>query len=822
MRLFLILAFLLTPLTAQAQDSSRAILVMDGSGSMWGQIDGEAKITIAQKVVRDLLVTLPGTLELGLTIYGHRRKGDCSDIETVVMPGADTQAEIAAAVNAIKPKGKTPMTEAVRQAALALRYTEEKATVILVSDGIETCVPDPCDAARALEETGVDFTAHVIGFGVTDTEALRQMRCLADETGGTFRTASNAGELADALQVVAAAPPEPPAPKRFDVTFNAKDGPGGLTITRGLVWKVTTPDGKNILSGGDDMTPTLTMLTGEYRAAVTRERDGASAERSFTVDGYETVVLVLPELPPEPVRVTIFATDGKNGPRISDPLIWDVTGGGKTVVDTGQSANLDLRLVAGEYVVSVMRPADESTAELRFGVGKVNKTLTLALPEYRPAATLEAPDTAPMGSLVGVRWTGPDQANDFISVAELDAGEGSWDEYTYTREGPLLQLRMPAKPGTYQIRYVLNDGRKALARRTITITPVGATITPPAELPAGDTVAIDWTGPDYQNDFVAVVQAGEDGNKWINYTYTREGSPMRLEMPPEEGDYEIVYVMQQDRTVIARTPVRVAAVAFSVTAPATAAVGESVTVDWVGGGYQNDFIAVVEAGADEGKWINYTYTREGSPLKLTMPLAPGAYEIRYILAQDRTTKARVPIELVAASATLDIAASAPAGSELVVTWEGPAYRNDFISVATSDQEARKYSGYSYTRDGSPLKLRMPTEPGDYEVRYVLAGSKPRLLATVPIRVDPVSAALEADTSVAAGGNLAVTWEGPAYRNDFIAIFPAGEDKRYLTYSYTRDGSPLIVKAPKEPGAYELRYVLGQDRKVLATVPLTVE
>jgi Ca-activated chloride channel homolog len=34
-------------------------------------------------------------------------------------------------IAALSPKGKTPLSEAVKQAAQALRYTEEKATVIL-------------------------------------------------------------------------------------------------------------------------------------------------------------------------------------------------------------------------------------------------------------------------------------------------------------------------------------------------------------------------------------------------------------------------------------------------------------------------------------------------------------------------------------------------------------------------------------------------------------------------------------------------------------------------------------------------------------------
>jgi Ca-activated chloride channel family protein len=183
MRFLAAILLCLVALPVAAQERPKAILVLDGSGSMWGQIDGKAKITIAQDVVGELLVSLPDTQDLGLTVYGHRRKGDCADIETIVEPGQDSRAAIAAAVNGIKPKGKTPMTDAVVAAAEALRYAEDKATVILVSDGIETCEPDPCAIARMLEETGVDFTAHVIGFDVKgEAEALAQMQCLAEET----------------------------------------------------------------------------------------------------------------------------------------------------------------------------------------------------------------------------------------------------------------------------------------------------------------------------------------------------------------------------------------------------------------------------------------------------------------------------------------------------------------------------------------------------------------------------------------------------------------------------------------------------------------
>jgi Ca-activated chloride channel family protein len=88
------------------------------------------------------------------------------------------------AVDGISPKGKTPLSESVRRAAAELKYTEEKATVILVSDGEETCNLDPCKVGEELEKQGVDFTAHVIGFSLVKQVQQDQLRCLAEKTGG--------------------------------------------------------------------------------------------------------------------------------------------------------------------------------------------------------------------------------------------------------------------------------------------------------------------------------------------------------------------------------------------------------------------------------------------------------------------------------------------------------------------------------------------------------------------------------------------------------------------------------------------------------------
>src|SRR3546814_765209 len=261
-----------------------AILVLDASGSMWARIDGEPRITIARGVISGLLDELPAQRRVGLVAYGHNRKGDCKDIETLVEVGTDRDA-IRAAIADINPKGKTPMTAAVRQAAEGLKYSEDPATVILVSDGIETCGLDPCAIAATLEQTGVAFTVHTVGFGLgADEQAAKaQLQCMADNTGGRFLLANDAGELAAALREVSVATTEPapaPAPVTVEVNLVATDQDGGPIIEDGLQWTIRHgATGEVIFESAQDAgTVAADIPRGVHDVSVLRASDGATAE----------------------------------------------------------------------------------------------------------------------------------------------------------------------------------------------------------------------------------------------------------------------------------------------------------------------------------------------------------------------------------------------------------------------------------------------------------------------------------------------------------------------------------------------------------------
>ena len=109
---------------SQTSEPENVMVVLDASGSMWGQIDGVTKIEIARDTLRSALSDLSPEDPIGLIAYGHRRQGDCDDIELVSPVQAGTAEAIADAVDEITPSGKTPLSAAVRLAAEELKSTQ--------------------------------------------------------------------------------------------------------------------------------------------------------------------------------------------------------------------------------------------------------------------------------------------------------------------------------------------------------------------------------------------------------------------------------------------------------------------------------------------------------------------------------------------------------------------------------------------------------------------------------------------------------------------------------------------------------------------------
>lgn len=335
-------------------------------------------------------------------------------------------------------------------------------------------------------------------------------------------------------------------------------------------------------------------------------------------------------------------------------------------------------------------------------------------------ARLEVPREVSAGAPVEVTWSGPDNDNDYISVAEQGSDDDAYVDYTRTRNGSPLTVRVPDTPGDYEIRYVTAENDEVLVRAPITVTEVEATLDVPAEIGAGAPIEVTWTGPDNPNDYISIAEQGTDDDAYADYTRTRDGSPLTVRAPDTPGRYEIRYVMAQSDRVIARSPVNVTAVEAQFDVADTLMVDTPVQINWTGPDNPNDYISIAERGSDDGSYANYERTRNGNPLAIRTPDRPGQYELRYVMAQSDRVIARKPLTIMPLQAMLRAPDTASTGSGIEVGWVGPNGPDDFIAVATPDAPADQYESRALSRAGNPATVFAPGEAGTYELRYVWA------------------------------------------------------------------------------------------------------
>lgn len=197
------------PPEIEPQGTAPILLILDASGSMNADDGtGRPKIEAAREAMLALIEELPEATRVGLRLYGHRsnsqdREAGCRDTELVVPVGPLDRAALRAAVQGVQASGFTPIGASLQASLgdLGGEGVEGPRTVVLVSDGIDTCAPpDPCDVARQLVAVDVELRVETIGFQV-DPAAAAQLRCIAEVTGGQFRPVETAEELLRALRV---------------------------------------------------------------------------------------------------------------------------------------------------------------------------------------------------------------------------------------------------------------------------------------------------------------------------------------------------------------------------------------------------------------------------------------------------------------------------------------------------------------------------------------------------------------------------------------------------------------------------------------------
>jgi Ca-activated chloride channel homolog len=186
-----------------------AMIVFDASGSMSGNLNqGIATLKPRIDEVRAALAeTLPIATKyrrVGLITYGPGPAQQCN-VKLDLKPTANAADTIMRDVNALSPAGKTPLTEAVSEAAEVLDYRNKPGVIIVVTDGEETCGASPCDLGKKLRAEAAQLTVHIIGFRLRDyswtgEHSILDAKCLAEQNNGLYISAEDKGDLVAALK----------------------------------------------------------------------------------------------------------------------------------------------------------------------------------------------------------------------------------------------------------------------------------------------------------------------------------------------------------------------------------------------------------------------------------------------------------------------------------------------------------------------------------------------------------------------------------------------------------------------------------------------
>ncbi len=197
--------------SAAAASVVNSELILDSSGSMAEETsDGEPRIDAAKRVLSNVIDVIPtdtGRINVGFRVFGHTgnnteagRAESCQGTELrVPIDGVDRDA-LQAQVEAYQPVGWTPITLALTEAAKDFPAAAAgiRNSMILVTDGLETCDGDPCAASTAIANGDVQGVINVIGFG-TSQEETNTLSCIANNSGGLLLSANNYDELLAAV-----------------------------------------------------------------------------------------------------------------------------------------------------------------------------------------------------------------------------------------------------------------------------------------------------------------------------------------------------------------------------------------------------------------------------------------------------------------------------------------------------------------------------------------------------------------------------------------------------------------------------------------------
>ncbi|RYD59364.1 MAG: VWA domain-containing protein [Sphingobacteriales bacterium] len=166
----------------------RILVLVDGSSSMlnsWQKTDDRFKAAglIVEKLI-DSIYSVNDQVEFALRVYGHQhpaQENNCVDTKTEVRFTKKNKTQMELRMASLHPRGVSPIAYSIKQAAENDMLDPDNNTysLILITDGGESCGGDICAVARELLEKKISFKPYILS--LVDHAPLRQQyECLGE------------------------------------------------------------------------------------------------------------------------------------------------------------------------------------------------------------------------------------------------------------------------------------------------------------------------------------------------------------------------------------------------------------------------------------------------------------------------------------------------------------------------------------------------------------------------------------------------------------------------------------------------------------------
>lgn len=185
--------FLLSVICAVAQPApqtkkARVLLLLDGSSSMVDKWDGnKTRFKAAENVIMALMDSIHRVnpeVEFGLRVFGHQHsvtERNCYDTRTEVVFNKKNEIQMSLRLASIKPYGITPIAYSI-QKAVEMDMIDDKEyaySLILITDGGESCGGNICEVVQQLLEKKIYFKPYIVSL-YKSTELAQTYACMGE------------------------------------------------------------------------------------------------------------------------------------------------------------------------------------------------------------------------------------------------------------------------------------------------------------------------------------------------------------------------------------------------------------------------------------------------------------------------------------------------------------------------------------------------------------------------------------------------------------------------------------------------------------------